>query len=81
MDDAAFDGDREAVIVSLPQKGVDRILWCGTDLESSLEAASYAGRFGYIYFACGFFRIIQIKWMRRHCGVLKSLQKRRNALQ
>ena len=55
MDDAAFDGDREAVIASLPQKGVDRILWCGTDLESSLEAASYAGRFGYIYFACGFF--------------------------
>ena len=55
MDDTAFDGDREAVIASLPQKGVDRILWCGTDLESSLEAASYAGRFGYIYFACGLF--------------------------
>ena len=55
MDDPAFDADREELLCSLPSKGVENILWCGTNLASCRTALAYAESFDYIYCACGFY--------------------------
>lgn len=55
LDDAAFDGDRAEVLAGLPQKGVARLVWCGTDLASSRQSLQSAQQHDYIYSACGFY--------------------------
>ena len=52
-DDPRFDPDREALLASLPEKGVGLALDCGADLVSSSTAVSLAARFPHVYAAAG----------------------------
>ena len=52
--DHVFDGDREELLSSLPELGVDRAICVGYDLPSSQKAAEIAERFPHIYAAVGF---------------------------
>ncbi len=52
-DDSRFDDGREALILSLKEKGVSCIVNCGCDLRSSLTTLSLAERFDFVYAAIG----------------------------
>ena len=53
LDDAAFDEDRDEVLVRLTECGVDCVLDPGCDPESSRKAAALAEREDWIWFAAG----------------------------
>ena len=53
MDDRAFDPDREALLSSLPEKGIGLLMNPGCSLISSRNACALAGRYDYIYAAAG----------------------------
>lgn len=50
---AAFDEDRDALLSSLPARGVGLVLDCGTDLDSSLASLALAERYPFLYTAAG----------------------------
>ncbi len=52
-DDPRFDADREALLASLPEKGVGRAVNCGSDAASSRASLALARRFPHIYAAAG----------------------------
>jgi TatD DNase family protein len=52
-DDPAFDPDRDALLASLPKKGVGLVVNAGSDEASSRASAKLAESYGYIYFAAG----------------------------
>lgn len=52
-DSGAFNADREEVLASMPDQGVELILNPGCDLESSKTAVSLAERFPFMYAAVG----------------------------
>lgn len=52
-DDSRFDGDRDAVLATLPEAGVELVLDPGCDLPSSRAAAALAERYGHVYAAAG----------------------------
>ena len=52
-DDEAFDADREALLASMPEHGVGRILDPGCDLESSRRAVELARTYPHVYAAVG----------------------------
>ncbi len=52
-DDKAFDQDREALLSSLPEKGVARVVDVGSDLQSSAIAAILSQSHSFLYFAAG----------------------------
>lgn len=52
-DDKTFDGVRESLLSSLTDRGVNRIITCGCDLESSKKALSLAEKYDFIYAAAG----------------------------
>ena len=51
--DSAFDPDRDALLSSLPEKGVALVVCPGCDLESSQAAVHLAERYPYLYAAAG----------------------------
>ncbi len=51
--DRAFDEDREALLASMPEKGVSRILLASSSTEDTLENIALAEKFDYIYAASG----------------------------
>lgn len=53
MDDSAFDADREALLASLPEKGIGLLMNPGCSLASSRNAVALAESFDYIYAAVG----------------------------
>ena len=53
LDDHAFDEDREALLQSLPSKGIALLMNPGCSLETSRAAAALADRVDYIYAAVG----------------------------
>lgn len=53
-DSSAFHSDREALLASLPDHGVELVLNPGCELESSKQAVSYAHAFPHVYAAVGF---------------------------
>lgn len=53
-DDEQFDGDRNDLLASLPQKGVELAVSCGCDLETCEKNRQIAEKYDYIYFAAGF---------------------------
>ena len=53
-DDEQFDGDRNDLLASLPQKGVEFAVSCGCDLETCEKNRQIAEKYDYIYFAVGF---------------------------
>ena len=52
--DDAFDPDRDALLSSLPEKGVELVVCPGCDLASSRQSQALAERYAYLYFAAGF---------------------------
>ena len=52
-DDSAFDGDRTALLSSMPEHGVELILDPGCDLSSSQKAVELAEQFPHVYAAVG----------------------------
>ena len=52
-DDERFDGDRESLLASLPEKGVGRIVNCGSDAASSVRSAEFAQKYGHVFAAAG----------------------------
>lgn len=53
LDDARYDGDREAVIARARQAGVETMVTIGCDLDSSRKAAELAERYPFIYASVG----------------------------
>ena len=53
MYDRAFDGDREALLTSLPQQGLALVMNPGCSLESSRNASLLSQKYDYIYAAVG----------------------------
>ncbi|MBR0509510.1 MAG: TatD family hydrolase [Clostridia bacterium] len=51
--DKAFDADRDELLASLPEKGVKRVVNCGTTAESSKQCKTLSERYDYLYFAAG----------------------------
>ena len=52
-DDERFDADREALLASLPEKGVGCVVNCGSDTASSRRSLELASRFPHVYAAAG----------------------------
>lgn len=52
--DEAFDADRDALLSTLPARGVEWIVCPGCDLESSRACIDLAAKYDYIYAAAGF---------------------------
>ncbi len=52
-DDERFDPDREELLVSLPDKGVDLVINVGYDMPSSENSVAFAEKYLYIYAAVG----------------------------
>ncbi len=52
-DDERFDGDREALLTSMPEKNVGLIVNPGCDIPSSRAAVELAGKFDFVYAAVG----------------------------
>lgn len=52
-DSEAFEEDRDAVLSSLPEKGVFRVINCGSDLENSRFSIGLAHTYSYMYAAAG----------------------------
>ncbi len=53
LDDARFDGDREALIEGLPAAGISACLTCASDLASSKAAHALALRYPFLYASAG----------------------------
>ena len=51
--DEAFDEDREELLLSLPTKGIDRVVNIAVDIESSKECIELADKYDYIYATVG----------------------------
>ena len=52
-DDPRFDADREELLAALPEKGVGRIVNCGSDAASSALSADLARRYPHMWAAAG----------------------------
>lgn len=52
-DDDAFDGDREALLASLPQKGIKRIINVGASIETTKNALALAEKYAFVSAAVG----------------------------
>ena len=53
MDDRAFDADREELLRSLPEQGLELVMNPGCSLESSRNASRLAQEYDYLYAAVG----------------------------
>ncbi len=52
-DDERFDGDRDALLASLPEKGVELVINASCDIPSSRRSIELAEKYPYIYAAVG----------------------------
>ena len=52
-DDERFDGDRDALLASMPERGVGLIVNPGCTVETSRTAVELAARFAHVYAAVG----------------------------
>lgn len=52
-DDSRFDADREALLSALPEKGVGRVVNCGSDAFSSRRSLEFARTYPHVYAAAG----------------------------
>ncbi len=51
--DSAFDGDRDELLKSLPEKGIKYIMLASTDIDSSFRNTELTEKYDYIYTAVG----------------------------
>ncbi|MBR1810856.1 MAG: TatD family hydrolase [Clostridia bacterium] len=54
-DDPRFDEDRQALLSSLPSKGIVGVITCGTDIVTSQKSLKIAEKYPYIKAACGIY--------------------------
>lgn len=52
-DDEAFDGDREQLLCSLPQKGIARVINVGASIETTKSTLALAENYDFMYAAVG----------------------------
>ena len=52
-DDKAFDGERDEILQSLPEKGIELVLNAGTGEESSAASVALAKKYQFIYASAG----------------------------
>ena len=52
--DDAFNADRDALLSSLPERGVALVVCPGCDLESSRQSIALAERYPFLYAAAGY---------------------------
>lgn len=52
--DRAFDADRDTLLTSLPERGVELVVCPGCDLASSRASVALAERYPYLYAAAGY---------------------------
>lgn len=52
-DDAQFNEDRDAVMASLPAKGIGRVINVGSSIETSKTSLALAEKYDYVYAAVG----------------------------
>ncbi|MDR1805381.1 MAG: TatD family hydrolase [Clostridium sp.] len=52
-DDERFDGDRNELLASLPQRGVELVLSCADDAESCRAVLALAEKYSHVFAACG----------------------------
>lgn len=52
-DDGRFDGDREELLSSLPEKGVSAVIFCGVNIPTSEMSVETSRKYDYIYSAVG----------------------------
>jgi len=53
-DDEAFEGDLDLLLSSLPEKGIEKVVSCGVDINSSKANRKLAHKYDYFFFAAGF---------------------------
>lgn len=51
--DSAFDDDRAELLAALPAAGISCVLTCAVDIDDARAAIELAGKYPYIYAACG----------------------------
>ena len=61
LNDARFDEDREGVISSLQEKGVDLVVNPGACIKTSIESVELANKYDFIYDSFAFFLIPTIE--------------------
>ena len=52
-DDERFDQDRDALLASLPAKGIERVINVGASIESTKTTLALAEKYDYVYAAVG----------------------------
>lgn len=52
-DDKAFDGDREQLLCSLPEKGIARVINVGASIETTKSTLALAEKYDFVYAAVG----------------------------
>ena len=74
-DDEAFDGDREALLQSLPQQGVGRVVNIGASIASCRRTLDLMDKYDYIYGALGVHPCdtenlteADMDWLKEKCG-------------
>ena len=72
-DSERFDGDRDLLLRSLPEKGIGLILNPGCDGATSAQAVSIAERFSYIYAAVGWHPEEWESWTGESMAILREL--------
>lgn len=75
-DDKAFDPDREALLKSLPEKGIARLVNVGADRASSEHALELAGKYDFIYAAAGVHPGNTLEPEREGCEWLRDMCRR-----
>lgn len=53
-DDERFQDDRDLLLSSLPDQGVEKIVTCGCDIESTEFSRQLSQQYDFIYYAAGF---------------------------
>ncbi len=75
-DDRAFDADRDALLTSLPERGVALVLDPGCDGDSSARCAELAGRWPQVYAAVGWHPEEWASWDDNSLPLLRELARR-----
>lgn len=74
-DDDWFDADRDALLASMPERGVGLIVNPGITVETSRQAIAMAERYGHVYAAVGIHPENCHDFVPQHIDVLRELAR------
>ena len=72
-DDEAFDADREALLASMPENGVELIVDPGCDLDTSRRAVEIAEQYPHVYAAVGWHPEEADSWTDSSLAYIRAL--------